>query len=267
MVDSLRAAEVSPAAQPDGTKSTSSALDGTATGPEIFPPTDTAALEENVQTSNPTASRRAESPPPTSTVTIVTVPPVPPTLPSATIPQDDSDTDIFAGAGDYEGLDLDDEDEGAGDPPVGGTLSGEDVRLGLVRPRWFGEDGDEALPNVNSIPAIAMPRSKSPSPGPSRPQAAKQADDAEDRDSSSQTVRLQPLATSALPSIKDLLEIDKAAEVHEKKKARREKNKAKSGGGNGEPVEPKKAKLGSEAKLNRDYQQYTSYVEKKAKGS
>jgi len=149
-------------AQPDGTKSTSPALDATATGPEFLPSADTAALEENVQTSNPT-SRRAESPPPTSTVTIVTVPPVPPTLLSATIPQDASDTDIFAGAGDYEGLDLGGGDEDADDPPVGRTLS-EDVHVGLVRPRWFGEDGDEALPNVNSTPAIAMPRLKSPPP-------------------------------------------------------------------------------------------------------
>ncbi|KAF9518968.1 hypothetical protein BS47DRAFT_1358594 [Hydnum rufescens UP504] len=168
---------------------------------QFLPSADTAALEENVQTSNPT-SRRAESPPPTSTVTIVTVPPVPPTLLSATIPQDASDTDIFAGAGDYEGLDLGGGDEDADDPPVGRTLS-EDVHVGLVRPRWFGEDGDEALPN---------------SPGPSRPQAAKQADGAEDRLVPS-NCSFAPLATSAPPSIKDL-EFDKAAEVHEKKKAR-----------------------------------------------
>ena len=263
-----------------------------------FPPTTVEALERNIQASSPPKSPRpadkAPPPPPTATTTTTTASPAPPVPSSVAISLDDSDIDIFAGAGDYEGLDLSDDDDGDANARRPAPLEDETQR-DVPMPRWFDDDDIELPPKVaQTTLATTKPKAKSPSPGPSRLNAPRTSDGAEE-DASPRLVRLQPLATSTLPSIKDLLEIDKAAEALEKKKARKEKNKAKSGAGGagtGEPVEPKKkTKLGSEAKLNRDYQQcvlasfpsimcwysvsfaytakyrYTSYIEKKGKAS
>ena len=60
-------------------------------------------------------------------------------------------------------------------------------------------------------------------------------------------VRLQPLASSAMPSIKEMLAMSEEMEKAEKRKARKEKRKG--GGGGGGPSEKD-----TKAKLDRDYQ-------------
>ena len=59
-------------------------------------------------------------------------------------------------------------------------------------------------------------------------------------------MRLQPLSSSALPSIRDFLAMDEAAEAVEKRRKRKEKKK--SGGGSGAGTKS------AEDKVNRDYQ-------------
>ena len=66
-------------------------------------------------------------------------------------------------------------------------------------------------------------------------------------------MRLQPLASSAMPSIKDLLAMDDAMEKEDKRRARKEKKKKGGGGGasggGGVPSEKD-----TKAKVDRDYQ-------------
>ncbi|EEB92159.1 hypothetical protein MPER_09375 [Moniliophthora perniciosa FA553] len=68
-------------------------------------------------------------------------------------------------------------------------------------------------------------------------------------------IRLMPLEGSAMPSIKDFLAMDEAAELADKKKKRKEKQKNKKG-------DPD-SKVTTEAKVNRDYQRLKSFTDKR----
>ncbi|KAH8116439.1 hypothetical protein DFH11DRAFT_1725221 [Phellopilus nigrolimitatus] len=180
------------------------------------------------------------------------------------------DFDIFAEAGDYEGVNFDDEDdEDDDDLPRRETAKKEadplpepeDSRSPEPQPRprrkWFDDDEPPSPPPDRTMPAPAdakgKGKAKSFSPG-----------DAEDGDvaaESERVARLAPLASSALPSIRDILAADSALETEQKRKARKEKRKPGAGGEKGEGK-----KVSAEAKLNRDYQKLKSFTDKK-KGS
>ena len=66
-------------------------------------------------------------------------------------------------------------------------------------------------------------------------------------------MRLQPLASSTVPSIREILAADQAAEKEEARKARKEKKKK----GKGE--------MSEEAKINRDLQKMKALEAKKGK--
>jgi len=197
------------------------------------------------------------------------LPPIP-TTSTATIepePEPESlaeDFDIFAGAGEYEGIDFgNDDDEGEGEaemelPAERGDTSPEPVPT--ARPKgWFVTEDDEIeATSIPSGPTIQLPLSqgsdsliRSASPGRrsrddrDRGQTGESTDEREH-----QPVRLQPLSSSTLPSIRDFLAIDEAAGAAEKRRKRKEKKK--SGGGSG--VGSKNA----EEKANRDYQRSIS---------
>ncbi|KAK0438103.1 hypothetical protein EV421DRAFT_988450 [Armillaria borealis] len=85
-------------------------------------------------------------------------------------------------------------------------------------------------------------------------------DEDEEEDNDDRPVRLVPLESSALPSIKDLLLMDQTAGSAEKRRKRKEKNK-----GAKEAVGESK-KLNAEAKADRDYKKLKSYQDKKAAG-
>ncbi|KAL4078583.1 hypothetical protein V8B97DRAFT_1044887 [Scleroderma yunnanense] len=125
----------------------------------------------------------------------------------------DEDFDIFAGAGEYQGI-LNDDDESDGE------LDGNEPRIlepslrpleELPRPvkgGWFGDAEPEPCP----LPTIPVSITKSP------PQETAIEEEEEGR-------RLKALESSALPSIRDFLAMQEAAEKVEKRKARKEKKK------------------------------------------
>ncbi|KAI6114865.1 RED-like protein N-terminal region-domain-containing protein [Pisolithus croceorrhizus] len=133
----------------------------------------------------------------------------------------DEDFDIFVGAGDYQGIPDDDEDDSGHD---GATHS---VDLSLKPPEepshptqpikggWFDDAEREHAP----LPTIHVSVPKSP------PEEKEKVAEEE------QEGRLKALESSALPSIRDFLAMQEAAEKAEKRRARKEKKKKKKKGG------------------------------------
>lgn len=196
-------------------------------------------------------------------------PPIPVTVAKHPEPEPEpepiaEDFDIFAGAGEYEGIDLDDdeeEEEGEAtaapakprhvreseeDRDSGRELEGEQV---MPRGRWFATDEPEnpiALPTISDIPDSLIPNS-----------SLREDDaDAEELEVEPSTItRLQPLQSSALPSIKDFLAMDEAAGQLDKRRKR--KDKGAKGGGEGDGVGESK-KMTAEVKAERDYKRFVS---------
>jgi len=137
--------------------------------------------------------------------------------------------DIFADAGDYEGIDLgDDDDEEEGSMKDVRAPDSPEEPSTIPRQRWFATEEHDAS-------QIAKSEAKSHSPPPP-------TSDEEDPD---QPMRLVPLQTSAIPSIRDLLDMDGA---QDKRKKRKDKKKG------GKDVNPEdKKKVTAEAKADRDY--------------
>ncbi|KAL9714134.1 hypothetical protein Ac2012v2_002443 [Leucoagaricus gongylophorus] len=161
------------------------------------------------------------------------------------------------GAGEYEGIDLgNDDDEEEGEVELELPTERGDTLLGLVSTvgskGWFVTEDDEIeTTSIPSGPTIQFSTSQgSGSHIPSAPPGGRPRDD---RYGDGQTgevsdaVRLQPLSSSALPSIRDFLAMDEAAEAAEKRRKRKEKKK--NGGGSGGA-----GSKSVEEKVNRDYQ-------------
>ncbi|TFY66261.1 hypothetical protein EVG20_g4837 [Dentipellis fragilis] len=162
----------------------------------------------------------------------------------------DEDFDIFAGAGDYEGLELGDDEEEEGEvdqdslqaekppsaaepPPVPSST--------VTRRNWFDDKPEASPPLQTDTPGPSTAQAKPP-PSPPTLEAGEEEEE---------PTRLVPLSSSAVPSIRDLLAMDEAAEKDKKRRERKEKKKDKGGGGD---------------KLDRDYQRLKSYEAKKAAG-
>jgi IK cytokine len=105
------------------------------------------------------------------------------------------------------------------------------------------------------LPLPSMSKESSPPPSP-----LSEVDEV--MDSNAQPMRLAPLASSALPSIKDLLAMDKAASSYDKKSKRKDKKSAGKGGRDEDDKEPKTKSV--EAKIDRDYKRLKTYTDKKA---
>ncbi|TFK65607.1 hypothetical protein BDN72DRAFT_962412 [Pluteus cervinus] len=172
----------------------------------------------------------------------------------------DEDFDIFAGAGDYEGLDLGDDDADDDEPMRAasprrsrspGEIDEPSTSTNNQRRQWIPlDDGEQQHPP----PTPSAPSKSQATPPPHTLEEGEEEDE--------EPIRLQPLASSALPSIKDLLALNEAAEADEKRRKRKEKKK-KGGGGGGGDGEGKK--LDAEAKAERDYKRLKSYTDKKDK--
>ncbi|EIM80411.1 uncharacterized protein STEHIDRAFT_135293 [Stereum hirsutum FP-91666 SS1] len=153
----------------------------------------------------------------------------------------DEDFDIFADAGEYQGLELEDDEGEDEEEKADEEKLGEDTSTtpGPARRRgWFEDDEPEpepeAGPSKPAEPQATKSRSKSPTNQPEM-----EEEDAEE----GELMRLAPLESSALPSIKDFLAADEAAEKDEKRRARKDKKKKGKGPG-GEGGD----------KIERDYQ-------------
>ena len=155
--------------------------------------------------------------------------------------------DIFAGAGEYEGIDLGDEDEEDGEVEESAGHRSEVLEEGVepspeVIPRRWIETDDEPPPSPDkqeALPSILKPHSL--------PQQREEEDD-------EQPMRLVPLASSALPSIKDFLAMDGVA-------GGRSKRKKRKGGKKEDGRDDKDSKKQSaEAKAERDYKRFVIVV-------
>ncbi|KAK0188664.1 hypothetical protein F5146DRAFT_1140209 [Armillaria mellea] len=158
------------------------------------------------------------------------------------------DFDIFEGAGEYEGLNVSDNDSDNDVLPLKDNTSPPD-ELSSRPGGWFNDDLPPPVASQSMSPLDVVP-APAPIPLPSVP------DEDEEEDDDDRPVRLVPLESSALPSIKDFLLMDKTAETSEKRRKRKEKNKgAKEATGESK-------KLNAEAKADRDYKKsgIVSYV-------
>ncbi|KAI0317153.1 RED-like protein N-terminal region-domain-containing protein [Amylostereum chailletii] len=141
-------------------------------------------------------------------------------------PPADEDFDIFAGAGDYDGLQLDsDDDADDSDSAPHREPSPPPASIPASRKGWF-DDEREPTP-----PPSAPETSSSKRPASSRSPPPDHDDVPMDEEEDEQPTRLAPLASSALPSIKDFLAMDEAAEKETKRRARKAKKKGKAAGG------------------------------------
>ncbi|KAJ7043694.1 hypothetical protein C8F04DRAFT_1251092 [Mycena alexandri] len=192
------------------------------------------------------------------------------------------DFDIFAGAEEYAGIDLgedDDDEEGEVEDGVVARkpeTTESELEEGEHAPRkWFEEDEPDPPPAASKLP---LP------PGPSKISSRPMAEDDGDEDEGEleqAPMRLVPLASSALPSIKELLAADKAANSSEKWRKRKDKKGGKAdedrddgdvdeggdaggGGAKGKGKEKQKQKMSAEVKAERDYKRLKNYTDKKA---
>ncbi|KAH8104050.1 RED-like protein N-terminal region-domain-containing protein [Cristinia sonorae] len=165
------------------------------------------------------------------------------------------DFDIFADAGEYTGLDLEDDDEDDDEGNQGKNDSDGSDAEGPplpVKANWFDDGGDKEEGELTLAPPNDKSNSKSASPPPVREEGEAEDDKMEEDEEDQAPMRLVPLASSSIPSIKDILAMDDDVKKYEKRKAKKEK---------------KKSGLGAEGKVDRDYQRLKSYTEKKAAAS
>jgi IK cytokine len=192
-------------------------------------------------------------------------PPPPPPIQDET----DDDGDIFEGAGDYDlGISSESDEE----QDVGGKgkkkeerEEGELVARGNAdeaRPtkrfKLFDDEDVSAdpLPPPMPIPSRTTASPAAPIPSSSRGAGADEGEGGvgEER---RRPQRLEGLSTSNIPSVRDLLDLDRAAEKEEARKARKEKYKNKAAG---------KKELSDADKVNRDWQRLQKHLSKSEKG-
>ena len=162
--------------------------------------------------------------------------------------------DLVVVHGDEDGDDDDDDsdEEGIGRPSERPPQEGEEGEVrdnGPLRPgKWLATSDDEREPTPPPLPrreSTSAARFESPQRRPDSPHRPPSEEDGEVEEE--RPIRLQPLSSSMVPSIKDLLAASEEAEKAEKRKARKEKKKAGGGGGGSSEKDTK-------AKVDRDYQ-------------
>ena len=162
----------------------------------------------------------------------------------------DDDFNIFADADEYKGIDIDDDDDDDDGyenvPQVTRKSEEKDESSSSTAPqRWIPDETE--LPSIKpSIPLLPKVTTQSP------PSSHKVVSD--DEAEEDQPIRLVPLSSSALPSIKDFLAMEQAADSYDKKKKRKGKKKAGTEDDNNEGQKQKSV----EAKVDRDYKRLIS---------
>lgn len=176
------------------------------------------------------------------------VSPPPPPIPAQESETVDDEFDIFADAGEYTGVDLGDEDEGSE-----GLRSDREHEEGEMKEapsppkskgRWFATEDDDRTDAQTSPTAKDADEDVSAS-AKARPPPEEVPSDREDgEEEEGRPMRLQPLASSAIPSIRDLLDMDASSGKGGKRGSKKGKKKEKSTGGEGGV---------DKNKLDRDY--------------
>ncbi|KAM0749267.1 hypothetical protein T439DRAFT_326995 [Meredithblackwellia eburnea MCA 4105] len=196
----------------------------------------------------------------------------------AALATDDADDDIFGGVGEYDGLgsDSDDSDgEAKKRPsPANGASSSTTQPPSLVTgskpkpPKYFDDDDDDedpgrrtTAPSAVSNLAAAIGDAAAAASSSSSKNAGGAGGNENEEEDDERPMRLQPLTGSSVPSVRDLLEMDKAAEKEELRKARKLNNK----GGAGESGEKKEKHRTETDKANHDYQVMQKFLADKDK--
>ncbi|KAF7985160.1 hypothetical protein HWV62_7736 [Athelia sp. TMB] len=165
----------------------------------------------------------------------------------------DEDLDIFADAGEYEGVDLSDDDE---HDTGGAAEEGEMDSTPLPLPSlggWFATEEGEAEPVHPPSPPRRRPEDvRMRSPGP-------EDELDEDDERPPEMMRLVPLSSSAIPSIRDLLDADQAPH----KKGGKKKGKG-AGKDSTKEKDGKEKEKEAEKRAERDYKRLKEYTDKKA---
>ncbi|RDB23518.1 Protein Red [Hypsizygus marmoreus] len=185
------------------------------------------------------------------------------------------DFDIFADAGEYEGLQVSDSEVEDEERPRQRSKSPKDEEQPSTVPRRWIDTGDEpeSQPQHDTkellssvLKTHAPPASDVPVKHRGKGEGVEEA--GEEGEIEQQPTRLEPLESSALPSIKDFLAMEGAAGGGKRRKRGGKKGGASAGageGGGGGEGEAKKKSM--EAKVERDYKRLKSYTDKKAGAS
>ncbi|GAA5920259.1 hypothetical protein JCM1841_003002, partial [Sporobolomyces salmonicolor] len=202
--------------------------------------------------------------------------PLPP--PAEPAPEFDSDDDIFGDAGSYKGFDSDsDSDSNAVPPPQPSSAAPPALPEGPPPPKrkWFDDGDEEDAAPISTAPtavtdlaakqaaaaaaAAELPRSRRET----RSNAAGDDDHDDDADADADgdgdvlPMRLEPLAGSAVPSVRDLLAMDAAAEKDEQRKAKKAKYQPAA------PEAKKDKHLSEQDRANREYLQMQAFLAKR----
>jgi IK cytokine len=132
-------------------------------------------------------------------------------------PADEELDDIFAGVDDYQGVDFGDSDDEVGERPDNVERISQEVEEGGRKRGWF---DDEPSPT----PTAALPEIREPAEEGEEIEVLQEDKGAVEEDPS-EAIKLRPLASSSIPSVRDILAADDAIALEEKRKARREKRK------------------------------------------
>ncbi|KZT70795.1 hypothetical protein DAEQUDRAFT_737182 [Daedalea quercina L-15889] len=165
----------------------------------------------------------------------------------------DDDFDIFAGADEYTGVDLGDDDESENEKPEQEREGSEATEAPPPKRRWIQMNEDERHEEPTSPPKDE-PTERSPPADIQRTPVAAGPPASDQEEEEEHPVRLQPLASSAIPSIRELLEMDASAGKGGKRGGKKGKKKDKGAGEGGV----------DKNKIDRDYQRLKAYTDKKA---
>ncbi|BGP25751.1 RED-like domain containing protein [Rhodotorula toruloides] len=190
-------------------------------------------------------------------------PPMP--LPPQPAPEDiDDDLDIFGDAGEYKGFDSDDSDDDADlRPTKPAATPPPQVAMSAAKRKYF-DDDDEDDPRFststapNAVTDLAAKQAAADAAAAeakrSRRTCPGDGDEGDEGEEKEAAMRLEGLSGSG-PSVKDLLEMDKAAEVEEKRKAKKAKYQAKAA--------DRRENMTDADKTNQDVQRMMAYLAKK----
>ncbi|BGP01057.1 hypothetical protein NBRC10513v2_004931 [Rhodotorula toruloides] len=189
--------------------------------------------------------------------------PPPAPLPPQPAPEDiDDDMDIFGDAGEYKGLDSDDSDEEDSTPAKPAASPPPHAEAAPATKRKYFDDDEEDDPQYststapNAVTDLAAKQAAADAAAAEvkRSRRTGGGEDDEGEEEEAAAMRLEGLSRSG-PSVKELLEMDKAAEAEEKRKAKKAKYQAKAA--------DRRENMTDADKTNQDVQKMMAYLAKK----
>jgi IK cytokine len=141
-------------------------------------------------------------------------------IPVPTIDLDDDEFDIFGDAGDYKGLDTDSDDDDALTAAKSKTPTSAPAPSTTTLPakRSYFDDEDEESISLSTAPSAVTNLAATSARASKNTAGGSDGEQEQDDGGEGRPMRLQPLSGSAIPSVRDLLDLDAAQEKEEKRK-------------------------------------------------